>query len=214
MYTLIGTAKLNDIDPWTWLVDVLGRIAKDFETTLPPRYGFSSAVYSFSSEGLKDHEYNDLLRDRLQVPATPARCACFSTSACHGETVMQDLSTKVFAVAALALAVGLSAAAVAADVKRGEKVYRKCKACHSVDREKNKVGPHLVGIIGRKAGSVEGFRYSKAMKASGIVWDEETIDEFLVKPKQYIPGNKMIFPALKKEKDRRDLIAYIKARTK
>ena len=127
---------------------------------------------------------------------------------------MQGLSTKVFAVATLALATGLSAAAVAADVKRGEKVYRKCKACHFVDREKNKVGPHLVGIIGRKAGSVEGFRYSKAMKASGIVWDEETIDEFLAKPKQYIPGNKMIFPALKKEKDRRDLIAYIKTRMK
>ena len=100
----------------------------------------------------------------------------------------------------------------AADVKRGEKVYRKCKACHFVDREKNRVGPYLVGIIGRKAGSVEGFRYSKAMKASGIVWDEKSIDEFLVKPKQYIPGNKMIFPALKKEKDRQDVIAYIKTR--
>lgn len=125
---------------------------------------------------------------------------------------MGCLASKVFAVAALLLATGLSVAA--ADAKRGEKVYRKCKACHFVDREKNKVGPHLVGIIGRKAGSVEGFRYSKAMRASGIMWDEETIDEFLVKPKQYIPGNEMVFPALKKEKDRRDVIAYIKARMK
>lgn len=112
------------------------------------------------------------------------------------------------------IALGHKSWLLAGSDRGGEKVYRKCKACHFVDREKNKVGPHLVGIIGRKAGSVEGFRYSKAMKASGIVWDEETIDEFLVKPKQYIPGNKMIFPALKKEKDRLDLIAYIKARTK
>ena len=67
---------------------------------------------------------------------------------------------------------------------------------------------------GGKAGSVEGFRYSKAVTASGTVWDEKTIDEFLVKPKQYIPGNKMVFPALKKEKDRRDFIAYIKASMK
>ena len=127
---------------------------------------------------------------------------------------MGCLLTKIFAAAALVLATGLSAAAGAADVKRGEKVYRKCKACHFIDKEKNRVGPHLVGIIGRTAGSVEGFRYSKAMKASGTVWDEKTIDEFLVKPKQYIPGNKMVFPALKKEKDRRDVIAYIKASMK
>ena len=72
----------------------------------------------------------------------------------------------VIAAASLAGLVGTTAHA--ADLKKGKKVFNKCKACHVVNKEKNKVGPHLVGIFGRKAGAVEGFKYSKAMKDSGI----------------------------------------------
>ena len=112
---------------------------------------------------------------------------------------------------ALALA---SQSALAQDAGKGEKVYKKCKACHALEAGKNKVGPSLAGIFGRKAGSVEGFKYSKAMTESGIVWDEKTIGEFLTKPKDVVPKTRMAFPGLKKEADRADLIAYLKEATK
>ena len=95
------------------------------------------------------------------------------------------------------------------DIKAGLKVFRKCKACHVVDKKKNKTGPHLVGIIGRAAGSVEGFKkYSTAMKDSGIVWDADTLDGYLESPKKYLKGGKMAFAGLKKKKDRDNIIAY------
>ena len=101
--------------------------------------------------------------------------------------------------------------AQAGDAKAGEKVFRKCKACHYVDKEKNKSGPHLVNIVGRAAGSVDGFKYSKAMKNSGLTWDEATLAEFLKKPKSYLKGTKMAFAGLRKDKDIDDVIAYLKA---
>lgn len=118
---------------------------------------------------------------------------------------------KILLVTAI-LAMTSSMPAMAGDIKAGEKVFKKCKACHVVDNEKNKTGPHLVNIIGRPAGSVESFKkYSKAMKESGIVWNEETLDGYLEKPKKYIKGTKMAFAGLKKEKDREDVIAYLKS---
>ena len=75
---------------------------------------------------------------------------------------------------------------------------------------KNKVGPSLHGIIGRKAGSIEGFSYSDAMKNSGLTWDEATLDTYLTNPKKEVPGNKMAFPGLPKEDDRQNVIAYLK----
>jgi len=117
-----------------------------------------------------------------------------------------------FAALALCLAAGVAQADDDAKlIKKGKKVFNKCKACHFLDKEKNKVGPHLVGIIGRAAGSVDGFKYSDAMKDSGITWGEAEILAYVEKPKDYIPGNKMVFPGLKKEKDRLALIAYIKS---
>lgn len=118
---------------------------------------------------------------------------------------------KIFMLTAV---IGFVAAepALAGDIKAGEKVFKKCKACHVVDKEKNKTGPHLVNIMGRSAGSLESYKkYSKAMKESGIVWDEETLDGYLEKPKKYIKGTKMAFAGLKKEKDRENVIAYLKS---
>ena len=95
---------------------------------------------------------------------------------------------------------------------KSEKVFKKCKACHVVDKEKNKIGPHLVGLFGREAGSVESFKkYSKAIKTSGIVWTAETLDGYLANPKKYLKGGKMAFAGLKKEKDRQDVIAYLES---
>ena len=118
------------------------------------------------------------------------------------------------AIVAVALGVALVSAGpvLAADIEAGEKVFKKCKACHYADREKHKTGPHLVNLIGRTAGSLEDYKkYSKAMKASGIVWDEETLTEYLRAPKKYIKGTKMAFVGLKKDADIENVIAYLMA---
>jgi len=99
------------------------------------------------------------------------------------------------------------------DVEKGKKVFNKCKSCHVVDEEKNKIGPYLVGVFGRSAGTLEDFKYSDAMKESGIVWSPETLAEYLRKPKDFIPGNKMTFVGLKKEEQITDLLAYLQEAT-
>ncbi|MEM7299996.1 MAG: cytochrome c family protein [Pseudomonadota bacterium] len=113
------------------------------------------------------------------------------------------------------LASGPALAEDAGDAKKGKRVFKKCKACHDVgENAKNKVGPHLNNLFGRKAASIEEYgKYSKAIIAKaedGLVWDEETLIEFLTKPKKYIKGTKMAFAGLKKKKDHRNLIAYLK----
>jgi len=117
-------------------------------------------------------------------------------------------------MASLSIALALSPAALAdGDAAKGEKVFAKCKACHALEAGKNKVGPSLAGLFGRKAGTVEGFKYSDAMVNSGIVWDEEQLSKYLESPKEFVAGNKMAFPGLKKEDDRKDVIAYLKQAT-
>ena len=116
-------------------------------------------------------------------------------------------------ILAAGLMMVLPTMASAQDAAKGEKVFKKCKACHDT-AGKNKVGPHLDGVVGRKAGSVEGFNYSPAMKDSGKTWDEATLDAYLADPKAYIEKNKMVFVGLKKEDDRKDVIAYLKTLTK
>jgi cytochrome c len=116
--------------------------------------------------------------------------------------------TTVAVITALAGAPGL---AQAQDAAAGEKVFVKCKVCHQVgENAKNLVGPQLNGLIGRKAGSVEGYAYTDANKNSGFTWDEATLKEYLKNPKAKIPGTKMIFAGLPKDEDIADLIAYLK----
>ena len=111
----------------------------------------------------------------------------------------------------MALLIGMSGAAMAAgDADKGKKLFKRCKACHTLDEGgKNKVGPNLFGIFSRQAGSLDGYKFSKAFRSLDFVWDEGALDEFLTKPKKFIPKTKMGFPGLKKEEQRADIIAYL-----
>lgn len=111
-------------------------------------------------------------------------------------------------------AVGAASAQPAGDPAKGEQVFKRCQACHVVNQPTNRVGPHLVGIVGRQSGSVEGFKYSDANQKSDVVWDEATLDTYLTDPKAFMPGNKMAFPGLKKPEERADVIAYLKSTAK
>lgn len=115
---------------------------------------------------------------------------------------------------ALTLSSTIATAAVAAgDVSKGQKIFKKCAACHSLEAGKKKIGPSLHGVLGRTAGTAAGFKYSKAMKAygqSGVVWNDETLDTYLTAPRTVVKGTRMAFPGLKKAQDRVDLIAYLK----
>jgi cytochrome c len=113
-------------------------------------------------------------------------------------------------VVAAGAMIALPAVALAQDADAGKKVFNKCTPCHSIGPgAKTKVGPELNGLFGRKAGSVEGFKYSEAMKKAGWVWDEANFKEYITDPKKKVPGNKMVFPGVKDELDRDDLAAYI-----
>lgn len=95
------------------------------------------------------------------------------------------------------------------DAKKGKKVFKKCKACHQVKKEKNGAGPHLVGLLGRDIGSVEGYKYSQVFSEKDGQWTPEELTAFLKAPKEYAPGNKMSFKGLKKDADIENLIAYL-----
>ncbi len=97
-----------------------------------------------------------------------------------------------------------------ADLNRGMKIFKKCASCHSIGNgEASRVGPNLYGVVGRKKAAFPGFSYSEAIKARGGAWDAESINSFITKPKEYLPGTKMAFPGLKKPQDRADVILYL-----
>jgi cytochrome c len=101
-----------------------------------------------------------------------------------------------------------------ATLKLGQRVFLLCRSCHTAEEDEgNKVGPNLWHVFGRKAGTVPDFKYSDAVKNSGIVWNEKTIDEWLTKPRDYLPGNKMAFRGVEKPEERAALIAFLKKET-
>jgi cytochrome c len=103
--------------------------------------------------------------------------------------------------------------AAEADPTRGEAVFRKCAACHTLEANgRNRVGPRLHGLFGRQAGAVGDFRYTAALKNSGLVWDDTTLDAFLKDSEAFVPGTKM-YGGLAIDRDRADLIAYLRRAT-
>ena len=113
------------------------------------------------------------------------------------------------ALAAGALALLDVTAAEAGNALSGAELFKPCAACHATEAGSSKQGPSLHGIIGRKAGSLAGYAYSPAMKALGKVWDAALLDSYLYDPAGIVPGTKMVYPGLKDENDRQDVIAYL-----
>lgn len=101
------------------------------------------------------------------------------------------------------------AAAMAGDPEAGEKVFKKCKACHKTEDGKNAVGPYLFGVVGRPVASVDSFKYSAALAGKGGEWTVENLQAFLTKPSDFAKGTKMTFPGLPKQEDRDNVIAYL-----
>ena len=105
-------------------------------------------------------------------------------------------------------------APASADAAKGEVVFHRCQACHSMEEGKNKVGPSLHGVVGRKAASLEGYNYSDALKKANLTWDEATLTKWLQNPRKLVPGTKMVFPGLRSEDDIKNVIDYIKQASK
>jgi cytochrome c len=125
---------------------------------------------------------------------------------------MLNLRTFAFVTVLAGGAVALQSPATAADAAHGEQVFNKCKQCHTLEEGKKRIGPSLAGVVGRPAGSVDGYRYSQAMiefGESGKVWDEALLDSYLEKPREVVAKTKMIFAGLKEPADRADVIAYL-----
>lgn len=119
---------------------------------------------------------------------------------------MRHIGSMVFTTVAL-----LSWPAWAQDgAKQGETIFkRQCAACHTLEPGRHKIGPSLAGVVGRKAGAAEGFKYSDALKNSGVVWTEENIEKYLADPKGFIPGNKMVFVGIKKKEELQAVVDYL-----
>lgn len=116
---------------------------------------------------------------------------------------------KLLTLLLVALTAGaLTCRAADGDPERGARVYQRCAACHAMDHDRS--GPRHCGLFGRRAGSVPGYPYSKAMTASGLTWDEATLDRFLENPLRALPGTKMAYAGVKEPAARADLIAYLR----
>ena len=97
--------------------------------------------------------------------------------------------------------------------ENGKMLFGECKSCHELGDKENRIGPHLVGIFGRSAGSVEGFLYSDAMSSSAFSWNENTLDQYIAAPQNFLQGTRMYFGGIPDPEDRKDLIAFLKTET-
>jgi len=156
---------------------------------------------------------------KAPAPATPAPVAATAEAA---KPPMHDHAmVKAEAVAAPAPAPGTArpepqkvvadAANPQGDAVAGRQVFKKCQACHSLEPGKTILGPSLSGIVGRKSGAEPGFNYSPALKQAALTWDAATLDSYLMDPQKVVPGNRMPFPGLKNDHDRKDVIAFLAA---
>jgi cytochrome c len=153
----------------------------------------------------------DVIRESCCLTGIDQECGNPAIDA--GRTMQSGTRTMRLTTTMLVLAavIGSQGSGSAQDVAAGEKVFAKCKICHQVgEGARNLIGPELNGIVGRKAGSVEGYSYTEANKNSGITWDDATLKEYLKNPKAKMPGTKMIFAGLPKDEEIDNVIAYLK----
>ncbi len=143
------------------------------------------------------------------MQSMPMQMGAQNNSASGAASPPPSNATSGQAPAPAAQPASAAAASGAGDPGAGRLVFRKCQVCHSLEPGKNILGPSLAGVIGRKAGSVDGYNYSPAMKSANITWDAKTLDQYLTDPAKVVPGNKMPFPGLKTDHDRADVIAYL-----
>jgi cytochrome c len=111
------------------------------------------------------------------------------------------------AAAAIFLLIGVARAD--GDPRRGEKLFEECRACHAVEGGVEGVGPDLHGVFGRRAGALENFRYSPALKRSGITWTPQALDGYIADPQNAVPANRMPYAGMPDARDRADVISYL-----
>lgn len=124
------------------------------------------------------------------------------------------MARRAFVLITVLMLISQSAWAQGGDAQKGKQVFSQCQACHSLEAGKNGVGPSLHDIIGKKAGNVPGHNFSGAMKNSNVVWNEQTLTEFLSDPQKFIPGNKMPFTGIKDKTQLHNLVAYLEQAAK
>jgi cytochrome c len=145
---------------------------------------------------------------------TPPATSTAPATTTPSETVA---ATKESAPAAVMVALDVkdaTGAQMSGDVTNGERIFRQCASCHTIEAGVNRVGPSLHAIVGRVAGTVPGFRYSDANKTSGITWTEQEMFAYLENPRAKIPGTTMAFVGIRKPQDRADVIAYLQEKSK
>jgi cytochrome c len=130
------------------------------------------------------------------------------SESCKRSWMMRSLLALPMAAIAVGFAVAPGNCVEAGNAAQGEHAFVKCAVCHAKGKT-NGIGPGLSGVIGRHAGSVPGFHYSEAMKNSTVVWDEKSLDAFVMAPQKALPGTIMPFPGIPGEEERKDLIAYL-----
>jgi len=158
----------------------------------------------------------------IRVPGLAALAAVFLITAC-GESGGPPAEQAAAPAAAEAPAASgepagpdydIEALVASADIKRGQTLFLQCRACHSLgEGEAHKVGPNLYGMFGRKAGLAPGFAYSEAVSGADIEWSADSLDQWLARPSDFLPGNRMVFIGVKDAQDRANLIAYLQQET-
>ncbi len=155
---------------------------------------------------------------RKIVMSAVAVPAVLALAACGGKQPSDDAAEATEEVAEAepevveeALPADVAFADLTGDAAAGETVFAQCRTCHLIDEGRNGVGPSLYGVIGRTAGTIEGFRYSDANANSGVTWTPEVMYEYLEAPREFMPGTRMAFPGLRDPQDRADVIAYLEA---
>ena len=158
--------------------------------------------------------------DRARAEPAPSTAVCMKE--CKDEVkitkrarildVTPDEEKKTAAKAAAAPADAVQNAVAPEQLAKGQKLFKRCASCHSLEKGKHRTGPSLHAVMGREAASVEGFRkYSNALKKAGVTWTDDAMDAFLLAPRKYIKGTRMSFAGMKKDGDREALIVYLKS---